>query len=274
MINYTDKLGIDDEAVLNEIIRFKHKPEKQALEKCKKYVFEDYHNYEDNSGNLQLLIKDKRISKRSRKALIHTFEINPKSLKETRETIKSKLPPILKAKCPYCMVSAHKTFDHYLDKSDYPEFSLFSKNLIPSCSYCNSKKGTRLSEGGNRLFIHFIYDSLPDYPFLKYKLSVKDNHIVLNNITLEFRAGEKNKVLIENHFRCLNLLEILSNNFDVESTTITDEFRGQGFSFDDVKRILTNRTNSYEKNKGINYWGTCILRAMKDNKAIIRFLSS
>ena len=34
-------------------------------------------------------------------------------------------------KCPFCTLSRPNTLDHYFDKSDYPEFSVFTPNLVP-----------------------------------------------------------------------------------------------------------------------------------------------
>ncbi len=43
--------------------------------------------------------------------------------------------------CPMCGGFGNGTLDHYLPKDDYPEYSFFSKNLVPACS-CNSLRGT------------------------------------------------------------------------------------------------------------------------------------
>jgi len=45
--------------------------------------------------------------------------------------------------CPYCSdkldLPIEMTLDHFRPKHSHPEYSLFSKNLIPSCHQCNSK---------------------------------------------------------------------------------------------------------------------------------------
>lgn len=57
--------------------------------------------------------------------------------------------------CPYCNMQytlvadensetlARFQFDHFLDKKDYPWFSMSLYNLIPSCAVCNQEKSTR-----------------------------------------------------------------------------------------------------------------------------------
>ena len=85
------------------------------------------------------------------------------SAEEKSVKIKAKIteimPSAIKEKCPYCMLSEPGTFDHYIGKGEFPEFSILSKNLVPCCSKCNSKKGEKfLSENGKRIFISFYFD--------------------------------------------------------------------------------------------------------------------
>lgn len=42
--------------------------------------------------------------------------------------------------CPLCGGPGCRTIDHHLPDASYPEFSIFSKNLVPSCSTCNPKR--------------------------------------------------------------------------------------------------------------------------------------
>ena len=41
------------------------------------------------------------------------------------------------AKCPYCLLNTPNTLDHYFDKSDYPDYSVYTPNLVPCCSIFN-----------------------------------------------------------------------------------------------------------------------------------------
>lgn len=46
--------------------------------------------------------------------------------------------------CPVCGRDALGTLDHYLPKQTFPEFSFYSKNLVPACDRCNNQRGTTL----------------------------------------------------------------------------------------------------------------------------------
>ncbi len=53
----------------------------------------------------------------------------------------AKIRAIEEQVCPYCGGMQPETLDHYLEKSVFPEFSIFSLNLIPSCARCNILAG-------------------------------------------------------------------------------------------------------------------------------------
>lgn len=64
----------------------------------------------------------------------------PKGRLKVLAEFREKLSPNL---CPMCGGLGLGTLDHYLPKSDFAQFSIFSQNLIPACS-CNSRRGTTI----------------------------------------------------------------------------------------------------------------------------------
>jgi hypothetical protein len=56
--------------------------------------------------------------------------------------------------CPYCNFGEQWEHDHYLPKSVFPEFTLYSRNLVPICKVCNGMKRALYQEDGERLFMH------------------------------------------------------------------------------------------------------------------------
>jgi hypothetical protein len=61
--------------------------------------------------------------------------------------------------CPMCGGFGNGTLDHYLPKADYPEFSFFSKNLVPACN-CNSLRGTAVKGArASERAIHPYFDT-------------------------------------------------------------------------------------------------------------------
>lgn len=275
MINYTENIEIEDELILEEIIRKKHEPVKEILKSSQEYIKEDYIYYKNNSKKLQELTPDSRITIQVGEALRDTYKGNPKSLQKVKMLIKKNLPEIVKAKCPYCMISAHSTFDHYLDKSSYPEYALLSLNLIPACAECNSlKRDFLLDKNKKRLFINFMYDELPEYPFLKYKIGYADGKPYLVDIYLEFRTMHPVNEIIENHFKNLHLYERLKDQFENTISTVIEEFKEYSLERTTVVTMLEKRIKVMERTKGLNYWEICILRAILENDAVLDAISN
>ncbi|UCJ16929.1 hypothetical protein K5Q02_00550 [Pseudomonas sp. MM211] len=62
--------------------------------------------------------------------------------------------------CPMCGNLTLGTVEHYLPKTPFPEFSVFSWNLVPSCSSCNQKRGSKHVNGISQKLLHPIFDSV------------------------------------------------------------------------------------------------------------------
>lgn len=69
-----------------------------------------------------------------------------------------KLRDVLVGSCPMCGSSTVGTVEHYLPKTPFPEFSVFSWNLIPSCNSCNQKRGSKHVNGIGFQLLHPIFD--------------------------------------------------------------------------------------------------------------------
>ncbi|ANH31784.1 hypothetical protein [Ralstonia pseudosolanacearum] len=64
--------------------------------------------------------------------------------------------------CPYCGYPLPpKTLDHFLPKEDWPEYAIFSNNLVPQCNDCAPIKGQRYycNTRDQALFLHPMYSS-------------------------------------------------------------------------------------------------------------------
>ncbi|MCG8006847.1 MAG: HNH endonuclease [Candidatus Thiodiazotropha lotti] len=98
--------------------------------------------------------------------------------------------------CPMCGSFKPFSIDHILPKEDYPEFSVFSKNLVPACD-CNSQRGTATKDValGARV-LHPYFDTClrqrqlscsivpaPAFPKAKLKVSyVNNGHVLINSL--------------------------------------------------------------------------------------------
>jgi hypothetical protein len=102
--------------------------------------------------------------------------------------------------CYMCGALSAGTLDHLLPKDEYPEFSFFSKNLIPSCD-CNQKKKENISSGLNPHFYEECDEEL-------YYLDISLNGVINNQISYDFEI--KVKKIFSNNFN--ELIEYHLNN--------------------------------------------------------------
>ncbi|QJQ95438.1 MULTISPECIES: hypothetical protein [Halomonadaceae] len=70
--------------------------------------------------------------------------------------------------CPSCGESGTPTtLDHYLPKTEFPEFSVLLHNLTPMCTICQEEKGTEwVTDEGGKKFLHPYYDDIL-FPLIK-----------------------------------------------------------------------------------------------------------
>ena len=116
-----------------------------------------YQSYVAQSGNA-LSITPIRINSKLKEGLIKNYKGPPKTLSYI-ERIRKSSPRV----CPMCGSLKTGTLDHLLPKEDYPEFAVFSKNLVPACD-CNSKRGTKSKNTatGARVLHPYFDDCLSD----------------------------------------------------------------------------------------------------------------
>lgn len=60
--------------------------------------------------------------------------------------------------CPFCGGDGARTIEHYLPQTSYPEFSVYSLNLLPSCGSCNSKRNSLNAYGATTSPLHPYFD--------------------------------------------------------------------------------------------------------------------
>lgn len=167
-------------------------------------------------------------------------------------------------KCPYCLVRYPDTWDHYMPKSNYPEFSVFSGNLLRVCDTCNRKKSNGLVEVKKET-IHTYFDILPDEDLLKCEVKVSHNGIpitnffinnpnkleVVNNLTNHFNAFELNDLYKSESSSYISIrLQELANNYT------------NGISKEKFIEEIRRKHNSIPLKWGYNNWETAVLKGM------------
>ncbi|WP_406730361.1 HNH endonuclease signature motif containing protein [Vibrio vulnificus] len=109
--------------------------------------------------------------------------------------------------CPYCGLGETVHLDHYLPKSAFSEYALYTDNLIPCCYKCNSTyKKTNYEEGGFRVYFHPYIDSVNDFDVLSATVRVKNGNVVINyGINARSGLGASTTLVLKKHFKHLKL---------------------------------------------------------------------
>jgi 5-methylcytosine-specific restriction endonuclease McrA len=156
--------------------------------------------------------------------------------------------------CQNCTIGEVSSFDHFLPKDEFPEFSVHPKNLIPSCSKCNGKKSVNWRNGLKSLFLNLYLDALPDIQYLFVDID--------HNLDFTFIIDNRNHInpdlfsIIESHYVKLDL----GNRFLGNSNKVVSELTNTITSFKnklprgEIINCVIETENSNKALYGSNYW--------------------
>ncbi len=242
-----------------------------------------YQEYIRNNGNPER-INISSVDQIDGRKFIGLYKDKPKSI----------LPQIIEplnnhklTHCPFCSEAGKpNTLDHFLPKTDYPEYSILSNNLVPACDFCQraDAKGTKvLNRHGKRFFLHPYYDIDADKPLIsliilspydkgyKYKLII--NKTLLPDL----------KRLIRRHMKELQIYQRFNEFYSGEFVRkrdlikeVIDDYENElnrKLTLDEIKAKV-NIYYKKEKKISINYWDTIIYKAFLENDQLLDYISN
>lgn len=229
-------------------------------------IFDRYKFYEAHKHDLNNIKEVNLLSDNQTDVLKKSYK-KSKVFQKSRQIILHNLPDKSMIRCPYCGLSMSYTLDHYFPESTYPEYILYVPNLIPCCSHCNSVKNNNLFKNKDRMFLHFYYDPIPSYQFLKAKFSV-ENNIPTISFYLEFDEENEINNVIQRHFDELSLIEQYKESYNETLTEICNQaivYLRQGNTLNEFKCILSELTELNKEKFGVNYYKNVIYEAVCNN---------
>jgi hypothetical protein len=159
--------------------------------------------------------------------------------------------------CPYC--GEHCTtsqLDHYLPRSRYGEYSLFSPNLVPACVSCNQRFGDRVATEMD--FIYPFGDDFLKDPVLRAYFDWDVSPFTVK-LTVDARVTGITRARVERHVKLMNLVE----RFVVASSDELVRYNRllHDRSDADIVHWLTKQADSYLPTPGPNAWPAIIAQA-------------
>ncbi|WP_257539531.1 HNH endonuclease [Sphingobium sp. CFD-1] len=260
-------LAVNATDVFDEIAAAKRQPRRGQMQAARVEVLSSYQGYEDSVPEVGELDKAP-LTDPQKEAMLHAFTVETESMTALRGDL---LKRISVARCPFCGISESSTLDHYLPKEQYPEFSVFPKNLVPSCAVCNTRKRDRiLDEGTNvRMFLHPCYDVIPDMEFLTVRARMEADALILSyRLTRPTGMALRTFRHLRSHFNELDLadryrrmgLEHLGGQYPALRRAY-----GSGEDAERVAEKLIEGAVDFEEVSGPNYWLAKLYRALADN---------
>ena len=175
-----------------------------------------------------------------------------------------------KAICPYCGLNSNGTFDHYIPKEDFPDYSVLALNLIPCCEKCNSFKGNRWTENDHLLFINYYFSIIPD----KRYLYVDIEYIGSTQVpTITFKLENNNNIdeevftVIKTHYQKLYLCSRYEEHANNIVSELYDRIKlayEEGQDLVSQKKELNRQLRVKKERKGINDWEVALLFAISE----------
>lgn len=257
---------IDDKVKFTSIINGKSETIKNRLKRIRPTIKRRYDEYQYNIERLELISRSE-ITKTYADSLHHCYKTNTKEMSSLRDLL---LEPDVDDfdKCPFCGLGEPTTLDHYLPKEDFPEFSVYAKNLIPVCGVCNSNyKGTKCFNNGERLFIHTYYDLFPEHDFITMNIDVTTS-ITINFSSVHVQGEDYFSSLFNNHFTNLGLSKRYKRKAVAEinrKKTALKRIYNRHNSAQEVSDELRNLAFSFREEYGGNSWKVALYDALASN---------
>jgi len=257
-------LHIDDAKLFDQFRAAKHPPRRARLAKARASVLEAYQRYRDATpevGGLDLAA----LTEPQKEALRHSFTVETAPMTALRGAI---LERIAVARCPFCGLSETSTLDHYLPKETYPEFAIFSANLVPCCPLCNTRKRDKILDEATdvRLFVHPHFDVVPDVQFLQVRIVLEEGAI---GLTFRLIRPEGMALASFQHLRShFGLLNLADRYRRMSLEHLGGQYRAIRRDYGDsedagrVAEELSHTADDAAEHYGDNYWLAVLYRAL------------
>jgi len=168
--------------------------------------------------------------------------------------------------CPLCRISEAFHLDHFLPKESFPEFSIFSRNLIPACAKCNTLKGT----DATGQFIHCYYDNLPRRHFLVAEVDIEPGVVSVRfSVNVTAIANPLQSKIIH-HFQKLKLAERYSMQAAERIETYAPALQ-RSFENSGTRGVIADLKSLYKAalGRGPNHWEVVLLRSLLRTPAYV-----
>ncbi|WP_326817045.1 HNH endonuclease [Streptomyces sp. NBC_01762] len=236
---------------------------KKILKEVRNDVLAAYGQYSsllaDISGATPLPVREAESS-----ALIGNYSLldRGRPLEDLRSAVLAASEPNGYA-CPLCGRTQVSAIDHFLPKSEFPEFSIFAENLVAVCDRCNRRKGDHCDRDSGLLFFHVYFEDLPEREILFAEIEVSSSV----SVSYALRAPSHiDQVPYERLRRQFEILE-LADFYQKEAVSeISDHSEVWHCAFEeggaDRVRLMADILAMSAQKRGVNNWKSALYRGL------------
>lgn len=276
------KANVEPQFFLQGIIETKKK-NKTRLDKMKSDLVMRYDEYvvKANRNTLHLLVEKWHYDKNAKESdgyfLYHQYDNSKASMSNLRAKIIEANNGEIILKCPICELRDATDLDHYVPRQLFPEFSIHSFNLIPTCHDCNNIKSIKWCENNKRLIFNAYYDT-PTNEFLFDVILKKENKLLRINLSLKSFDNPKEDTRIAlATIEKLDLMPYVNQKINEKfSKKLRELITRKKHSKINIDVFLENERKIIEDTiaeiDDVNNWDRIVLQTIKDNAIVEEWL--
>ncbi|MGV0920881.1 HNH endonuclease [Empedobacter falsenii] len=209
--------------------------------------------------------------------LIKLYKSNNSILVKLKNSITTVLDNRAMNTCQYCTIAPISSLDHILPKDEFPEFSVNPKNLIPSCSTCNSHKNEYWRVDNNTIFLNLYTDDLPLEQYLFVDIEFIDNNIQPNFKLRNLHGIDKEFFeLLNSHYSRLDLFQRFKNESHKIISELTNLLKGckRSLNKDQIIQIVLDKIEEDKASFGTNYYKSILEFALINSDTFLNNIFS
>ncbi|MNG55342.1 HNH endonuclease [compost metagenome] len=250
----------------NTFIKYRSGDTRKNLLNVKNKIPYYYRHYIGHGFSIHR-IKPNKLILSEKNTMIDVYEsYTSKAIVEFRDALFEHIPV-----CAYCGLGETVHLDHYLPKSEFAEYALYTNNLIPCCYKCNSTyKKTGYEEGGNRVYFHPYIDEINDFEVLRSSVLVRGGSVIIHyNIDCNSGVEASTVHVLKKHFKHLQLrnryLKYASTYLSNMKPVFSNDY-GLNRDVNVLKLALESKYTDSLAEHGKNHWKTALLKNLKSNE--------
>ena len=258
---------------LREVIQAKQGRNREILDAVSPVVRGRYGVFITSRARLEAIPRRQMIEREGeedeKSALLHCYDSPTVPLRK----LKSDMIVALRAQgdvnllqCPYCLVREPKTWDHFLPKDHYPDFSVMPMNLIYVCHSCNNKKSNRLYNAP-RSVINSYFDRLPLEEMLECEITIQNGVPLLDyKISLNDQPSDV-EAIVNRHFDKFELKDLYTKEGISLVSIFMDELAHRyptGINQNTLVDEIDSRYSAIPLDWGANHWKAATFIGLRD----------